>query len=178
MLRHLATLILLLSNLVAFAGGMQLLPPAIDAYAGMALFLLLSFGCVAVHEMGHAIAVRVHHATIKVISVWGFGYDFQARQWGMQKRMRGREIAGFVLYTSSAQHQLSKGDHALISAAGPAINLVTALVAIWSNHWLSNQMWQGGSVIFATLSLGMAAANLVPFDGSDGRRILNYLRKR
>ena len=158
-----------------------------------------------------------------------FEYDFERRKFGPMRRLRHREIAGFVLY----RWPLGSGTHrkeAIIAAAGPLANLAAAALAVAmvplfaptpipaaapealeivpigadqsaflhhppanlpssadinrtlarvdaeARHEAIRKFIEAALQVFALLSVGVAVINLVPFDGSDGEKLLGHLR--
>jgi Zn-dependent protease len=69
--------------------------------------------------------------------------------------------------------------HAIVAIAGPLANIVTGVVAGSTLTIAKRGGLPPGAAVataFAILSVGMGLANLLPFDGSDGMRLLRYFR--
>lgn len=175
MARQLATWTWVLCNLMTMVAGLQLLPP-MPAENAIALVLGLTFCSTLIHELGHAAAAVKLGAAILVFAVWGIAYSFTEKRLST-KGGRGHEIAGYVRYASPAGQKLSLREHAFIAAAGPTANLLTAIPALACDQFHTSSIPQGVLTIFAILSAGMAAANLIPFSGSDGFILRQYLRR-
>lgn len=118
--------------------------------AGVALVLLV-FGSVLLHELGHAVVARKLGVQISGIEMSFFG-----------------GAAKMVQLPRSATHEL------LIAAAGPAVSLVLGGVGLGLGAL-------SGSALFAWLgwtNLIIAAFNLIPALPMDGGRILRALLTR
>ncbi|MDG1510600.1 MAG: M50 family metallopeptidase [Mariniblastus sp.] len=131
---------------------------------GVSLFLLLNLSfCVLLHELGHALVARRFGATTKDIIIAPFGG--LARLTGMPK---------------------NPGQEFLISFAGPAVNLVIALL------FAAGIIFAGGSLIppsvFESLNqlplillwinLVLFLLNLIPAFPMDGGRMLRSILAR
>lgn len=94
------------------------------------IFLVMLFIATLIHEAGHAIAARRNGAQVLVFAALFFEYDLVRQKFGaMRRRLRNREIGGFVAYT----WPLGAGTHrkeAIIAAAGPLANFVAAALAV------------------------------------------------
>lgn len=94
------------------------------------IFLVMLFIATLFHEAGHAIAARRNGAQVLVFAALVFEYDLVRRKFGaMRRRLRNREIGGFVAYT----WPLGAGTHrkeAIIAAAGPLANFAAAALAM------------------------------------------------
>lgn len=118
--------------------------------AGVALVLLV-FGSVLLHELGHAVVARKLGVQVSGIEMSFFG-----------------GAAKMVQLPRSATHEL------LIAAAGPAVSLVLGGVGLGLGAL-------SGSALFAWLgwtNLIIAAFNLIPALPMDGGRILRALLTR
>jgi Zn-dependent protease len=127
-----------------------------DAILNLALVLSV-FGCVLLHELGHAL---------------------MARRFGIQ-------TADITLYPIGGVARLARlprapGAELLISLAGPAVNfviagalaLVTTALAVTpvSTSWLGVFLWY-----LMLVNLGLGAFNLIPAFPMDGGRVLRAL---
>jgi membrane-associated protease RseP (regulator of RpoE activity) len=170
------------------------------SYLGrLALVLALTFCATLIHELGHALAVRLAGGQIKVILVAPFRLQLKPRRFKLALPAGGGDIGGYVRYALDRINARSK--HGLIAAAGPAANILLAIIAGSAALWLSASHPAGqlplglpsdpevGTWLFrrqlsdlagalATLSAGMAILNLLPFKGSDGDHILFALSAR
>jgi Zn-dependent protease len=139
--------------LLAFVGASQ------DGLIAAALMAAV-FGCVLLHELGHALTARAY----------------------------GIRTADITLYPIGGVARLTRlprkpGPELLITLAGPAVNLAIA-GAIWAGLALLGPVWVGlglGSFPLAFLSalmginLLLAVFNLVPAFPMDGGRVLRAL---
>ena len=152
-----------------FPGDAGLIPRlAIDA--------LLAFVAVLVHELGHAAVARRLGADVHSIAVWPFELRLRPRKLRMKWRVGKGDLGGYVAYT--LDRIAARRKHMAIAAAGPAANLLLALVAGLLAEQVGLQTLAGTLFgALAMLSLGMGLANLVPFKGSDGHQILQRLRQ-
>lgn len=135
--------------------------------ARIGISALLSFLVVLVHELGHAAAVVRLGGRVSRIVVVPFEYQVQRRRLGMSKTSRGHEVGGYVAYTLDTI--MARRKHKLIAAAGPAANILLAIVAGIASGFAGTETLPGTlAAALAVLSFGVALANLVPFKGSDG----------
>lgn len=176
MARQLATLIWMFCNLMTMVAGVQLLP-SMPGDNALPLIFGLTFCSTLIHELGHAAAAVGLGAVIREFSVWGVTYIFADKRLSTRGG-RSKEVAGHVRYNSPPSRQLTLAEHAVIAAAGQTANLVTALIALGVGHLQPGTVTQGTLTIFAILSAGMMVSNLVPFTGSDGYILREYLRRR
>lgn len=100
----------------------------------------------AVHECGHLLFLRLLHVPIEGLRLSALGAEIFAR--GTQR--------------------LSYGGELLVTLAGPAVNLLTAV--IFAQISLHTQ-WLGG-YLFAGANVVLGAYNLLPILPLDGGRIL------
>jgi len=147
---HVTFLILLLwfGNVSAQQGGSFL--------AGVA-FLLLLFGCVVLHELGHATVARRYGVKTSEIVLYPIG--------GIARLDR----------IPSGKAEL------LIALAGPAVNLVLAAL-LWTGLRLANARWPGfdNQLVSAApiawqllaVNLSLLFFNLIPAFPMDGGRVL------
>lgn len=194
------------------------------------IFLVMLFVATLLHEAGHVIAARRNGARVLVFAALVFEYDLVRRKFGaMRRRLRNREIGGFVLYT----WPLGAGTHrkgAIIAAAGPLANFAAAALAValvpafaspaprlqaseletvseasgdpssksqevpskladpvyaeqayrWyhiDQHDRSIRHFiEAALQVFALMSIGVGVINLLPFEGSDGAKLLGHWR--
>lgn len=142
------------------------------------LFLLSSFGATLIHELGHAWMARRLGADVKVISVWMFSLRMHPQQLRIVAPRGRGDVAVFVIYEFAGWWGRQRFD-AYIAAAGPAANVLVALVAGGTAALLGIAGLHVAQLALAPLVLvsgGMAVANLVPFKGSDGSVILQTIR--
>ncbi len=146
-----------------------LLPVGVVAYALYAevglrgllwleLFVVATLTCVLLHELGHAIAARYFCVPVHDIVLLPIG-----------GAARLERLPNFA-------HQ-----EAVVALAGPAVNLLIALVLlpslfIWPQHewypWLDNYTWRSGIVCLAIFNGLVCIFNLLPLFPLDGGRLL------
>jgi Zn-dependent protease len=175
-LRFFAWFVLLISSVAAMS--------ALEAHrwtlgwAGAALFILaLVFVAILIHELAHALAAVAVGARVSRIVVVPFELTLRPRRLRLiRRRVRG-DLGGYVSYTLD-RIEASKR-HAIVAIAGPLANIVTGMAAGGVPSLDGVGSLSAGSAVamaFAILSVGMGLANLIPFDGSDGKRLLRYFR--
>jgi Zn-dependent protease len=195
--RIVATILYVIIN-IAVIGALSELRLGGNYVARLGMVLLLTFCATLVHELGHALAVRATGGQIKVIVVVPFRLQLKPRRFKLAPPTGAGDIGGYVRYTLDRINARSK--HGLIAAAGPAANILLALLAglaaLWLAappelrpetpglphgsvaSWLLRRQLSDLSGALATLSAGMALLNLIPFKGSDGDHILHALSAR
>lgn len=142
------------------------------------LALLITFVATLVHELGHALAARLAGAEIRTIMVVPVRMQFRPRRFAWAGPAGGGDVGGYVTYTLDRIG--SRWKQIGIAAAGPAANLLLAGLADGAGSQFmasGNYGWAGWFGTLAGLSGLMAIYNLIPFPGSDGRHILQNLRK-
>ncbi|MEM1271759.1 MAG: site-2 protease family protein [Bacteroidota bacterium] len=148
------TFIVLLVGLFGFYlyRGMGLL----SALAGIAVVLLV-FGCVILHELGHALAARRYGIATADITMYPIG-----------------GVARLTRMPREPKQEL------VIALAGPAVNLAIAAALFVLNGWLNvptqlDAVLASETDVLGTLmwvNLGLAFFNLIPAFPMDGGRIL------
>ena len=115
------------------------------------LFLVAGFISILVHELGHALTARHFGKRVEIV-LQAFG--------------------GYAAY--SGPGHLSRKQSFLITAAGPAIQIVLGLAAwaIVRNGPAMNQNMHYFVVVLAAISLIWAVFNLLPILPMDGGRLL------
>jgi Zn-dependent protease len=118
------------------------------------LLLVAVFGCVVLHELGHALTARAYGIGTQDITLSPIG--------GVARLERMPRSPGAEL---------------LITLAGPGVNLVIALVAWLLLPILGNEATVIGAYASALLAINlfMAGFNLIPAFPMDGGRILRAL---
>jgi Zn-dependent protease len=147
-------------------------------WAGSALFILaLVFVAVLIHELAHAVAAAAVGARVSRIVVVPFEFTLHPRSLRLIRRPVRGDLGGYVSYTLDRIEARKR--HAIVAVAGPLANVITGMTA---SGWTSLGGARGlaaapaVAIAFAILSVGMGIANLIPFDGSDGMRLLRYFR--
>lgn len=108
---------------------------------------VLLFTCVALHELGHAVAARRYGLETRDITLYPFG--------GIA-RLEGRPEPGWP--------------EAAIAAAGPGVNLALAILALPLAYHDLPLAW-----VFVMINLLMGVLNLLPAFPMDGGRVLRSL---
>lgn len=127
-MRLLAIVLMGLLTVIVVA-GMMAFELAGNWLAAVLIILVLQFVVIFVHECGHAVAARKRGARLEAFAVLGFEYDFRERKLGTARSRMDQEVGGFVLF-SWEDREPTRRDDALIAAAGPAANMLLALLAL------------------------------------------------
>jgi len=126
-MRLLATILFLIVNFLTWAALMDL-NLRLDGIGVFLAIVLLSFVAVLVHELGHALAVRLEGGRVETIMVIPFELGLRPWRFGMATSTGRGDLGGYVAY------DLGEGEtaraHATIAAAGPAANFVLAVIAL------------------------------------------------
>jgi membrane-associated protease RseP (regulator of RpoE activity) len=172
--------------------------------ARLAAVWLAVFVATLAHEIGHAWAVRALGGQVRVFMVAPFKLQLKPRRLTLAIPIGNGDLGGYVSYTLDRVE--ARRGHALIAAAGPAANIVLALLAALAavliagpqgiaavatgysgghppSHaefqaWMTRRDHIALAEFLAVVSAGMALANLIPFKGSDGGRIYGALTHR
>ena len=140
------------------------------------LFIFLSL---ILHELGHVVGARVYGMTVARVNISGI--EFHSLRRGVrvrQSRIKHRNVGGYVqafpMFGRPMRPQMIS-----LTLGGPMGNLVVAILC-GACGWL---MFPRASAFFllsfATLNLGSALVNLIPYQGSlpsDGLVLLRLLR--
>lgn len=127
-MRKLAYVLWGLLNLWLLAAA-SMLDLADSGLAVCAIFFLLQFIAILMHEAGHALAARQAGAKVLIFAAMPFEYDLVRGKVAAMRKLKGREVGGFVSYTwplGAATHR----KEAAIAAAGPLANFVAAGLAV------------------------------------------------
>jgi hypothetical protein len=148
----------------------------------LTLLLLLELLMVAIHEFGHAAVGTALGMKLRAFIVGPFQWRVREGKSEFRFILSGfLAIGGATAVASTDPHRPLWRDICMV-AAGPAVSLVTGLVALWATLSAPAHPWQQNWLplaFFSTLSLMTAALNLVPFQTkgfySDGARIYQLL---
>lgn len=130
---------------------------------GEVLFLFALFGCVALHEVGHALAARYYGVRTRDITLYPMG--------GVASLERMPE---------------KPGQEIVIALAGPAVNVVIAAgifagmlagVVAFPGSWdlTASDPLDGSVVRLMAVNVGLVVFNLIPAFPMDGGRVLRAL---
>jgi Zn-dependent protease len=118
------------------------------------LFVIAGFVSILIHELGHALS---------------------ARAYGAHSRITLQAFGGYAAFTGV---RLNRRQSFLVTAAGPAIQIVLGLLVMGLFRMLPEQMNQNGAYFLGTLmliSFFWAILNLLPVIPLDGGQMLNAL---
>jgi Zn-dependent protease/CBS domain-containing protein len=124
------------------------------------LFILIIFGCVVLHELGHALAAKRYHIKTKDITLYPIG-----------------GIAQLESLPEKPKEEL------IVALAGPAVNfIIAALLLPFVNFTIlqnakdmANVNAQNFWPLLVTVNVWLAIFNLVPAFPMDGGRVLRAL---
>ena len=139
--------------------------------------LLIGFVAVLIHELGHAVAANAVGGRVGRIVVFPVEFVVASRRLQLVRRWGRGDLGGYVTYTLDRIE--ARRRHAIVAIAGPVANIVTGVAAGSGFAIAAPGILPPGAAVataFAILSVGMGFANLIPFDGSDGMRLLRYFR--
>jgi hypothetical protein len=145
-----------------------------------AIYVVLLAGSVALHEVGHAVAVRLVGGSLQEFRL-GFGPVLTRTQVGRTTvDIRALIIAGHVGW--QVPPTIRRAQLVFVAAAGPAVHLVLVLIAVFGGHgeW---SVWRIDLLIANAAAL---VSNLVPYQTgltttspghNDGATIAALLRR-
>ena len=131
-MRFVAT-ILFLYTYVVVAGMLREFDPGLSWLVIWPIAVVLGFFAVLVHEAGHAFTGRAVGYRIKTIMVFPFEVRFRPLRLALAKRRPGSDIGGYVAFDRGRVS--TPPASILISAAGPAANVLLAIVAVLLALW-------------------------------------------
>jgi len=175
-MRPIAWLLLLITS-VAAQGAMAQSNLHIGISGAWLAVLLIGFVAVLIHELGHAVAANAVGGRVGRIVVFPVEFVVAPRKLRLVRHWGRGDLGGYVTYTLDRIE--ARRRHAIVAIAGPLANVVTGAVAGSSFAIAAPGILPPGAAVataFAILSVGMGLANLIPFDGSDGMRLLRYFR--
>jgi hypothetical protein len=131
-----AGVVRILLGLMLFAGLYEYAPRSWNGLAVLFALALLSFLVTFFHELGHALAVWRQRGTVLAISVCGLTYLPPQRRLTFEWLPRGGDLAGFVRLRQP-EGGWTRGQHAVVLAAGPFADALVALLALGASVALS-----------------------------------------
>jgi Zn-dependent protease len=175
-LRLVAWILLLLASTVAMS-ALEAHRWALGWIVPAIFILILVFLAVLVHELAHAVAANAVGGRVRRIVVFPIEFVPASRAFRVVGNWGRGDLGGYVSYTLDRIE--ARRRHAIVAAAGPLANIFSG-VAVGSGLAAQGMgtLPPGAAVAtaFAILSVGMGLANLIPFEGSDGMRLLRYFR--
>lgn len=175
-MRPIAWVVLLITSIAA-QGPLAQSGWHLGAVGAWLAVLLIGFVAVLIHELGHAVAAKAVGGQVGRIVVFPIEFAVVSRKLRLVRRWGRGDLGGYVTYTLDRIE--ARRRHAIVAIAGPLANIVTGVVAGSTLTIAKRGGLPPGAAVataFAILSVGMGLANLLPFDGSDGMRLLRYFR--
>lgn len=123
--------------LIVVMGLIRTFAPRIDWLVLWPLLALLTVLSTLVHELGHAVMALRSGGRVEKIMVFPFELRFAPLRLGMagpRPKVAGGDVAGFVAYRPGPG--FTSRDEMIVAAAGPAAELLLALVAFAASLWL------------------------------------------
>ena len=150
-----------------------------DDFVHRAIWVLASIVfCIVTHELGHLFVGLLVHRPVRKVLIGRGPTILWFRAGGVRVHVCADVTAGGAVYFSAID-DTSRNAHIAVTAAGPAVNLVTGIAALVL--WSAGRPWLG---MLAIASLFLAATNAYPSRfasggrerHTDGMRILRLLR--
>lgn len=177
----------ILCVIIAWVATISALPNQWNILLSWPLLAIGQLVCVVFHEFGHAVGAWLGRWKVIVFAVGSLAIQIPNRNIGILSREKRDERAGWVLAIPPEKSLATRRRALLLTAGGPAANLVLASFATvlgWLLPVLANSPDVNASRLLfglAWLSLAMFFANAIP-DGmpraNDGAKILRYLRPK
>ncbi len=180
----------LMAPLAFILGVSPLLSHDIGVFAFMLIMALTSVPTlplrILIHEAGHAFAARLVGQVVWQARIGSGPIRHRLKAGGVVFEIRAIPWTGGLVKFFGPAHPAGRASQAFIIAAGPAANLLTAIVALG----LSNLCQGVGAIAaafagFGIFSLIVGLYNLIPRRfgdnetvSSDGRQLLNLLKPR
>jgi Zn-dependent protease len=121
-----------------------------------AIYVAILAGSVVLHEIGHALAVRIVGGTVEEFRL-GFGPVVMRRTGRTVYDIRLLLIAGHVGWR--VPNSVRRGQLLFVSAAGPAAHLVLLLVALFGG----DGAWSVWRIDLLIANAGALLSNLIPY---------------
>ncbi|MEZ5960518.1 MAG: M50 family metallopeptidase [Hyphomonadaceae bacterium] len=135
----------------------------------IALILLGPWFAVLIHELGHAFAAWRSGMNVRVIAVGPIELHTAPLRFRPAKELIGQDVGGHVRYEETPRRYLTRTTDALITAAGPAANLLSILICIGLANLLGESPAGRVAVGFAYTSLSAFILSSWPFKLTSGR---------
>lgn len=175
-MRPIAWVVLLITSIAA-QGSLAQSSWHLGVVGAWLAVLLIGFVAVLIHELGHAVAAKAVGGQVGRIVVFPIEFAVASRRLRLVRSWGRGDLGGYVTYTLDRIE--ARRRHAIVAIAGPLANIVTGVAAGSALTVAKPGDLPPGTAVataFAILSVGMGLANLIPFDGSDGMRLLRYFR--
>jgi hypothetical protein len=161
-------------------GQAQQLP---RAYVGLVQLMVILFITTVVHELGHAVTGLSLGMKLRAFIVGPFQWRIREGKWKFQFLLAKSFSAGGATALVPTNPHQSLSSQICMTAAGPMVNLLTGLIALYAVLTAKGQPYEqywGFLAYFSTISLIVFASNLIPMQSeasySDGGRIYQLLQ--
>jgi len=154
-------------GIIGFLGTLTFLSSA-TPWAILFVFLGPTLA-ILIHEIGHAFAAWRLGMAVQEISVGPLALHFRPTRFGLSGRALGHDLGGYVIYDESAGRYLDRRTSALITLAGPAANLLTAVITYIGGRFLGDGAAAALLIGFAFTSLAAFVLSAWPFKLASGR---------
>lgn len=156
------------------------LPRSLEVLA-VALLPATLLAAIAIHEYGHLLAARSMGMTVYMMKIGPLQMLARRRGWRLRWHPGRSGYTGYVMAMINPYAAL-RPQYAVLSAGGPAANLLTALLTGALALHLGVQARMGAFCVgFAVLNLAFGLANLIPtrtsIGPSDGLSLLGLSRR-
>jgi hypothetical protein len=152
------------------------------AYVGLLRLVVIILIITAVHELGHAAVGSAFGMKIRAFIIGPFQWRIRDGRWTFKFILAKSFSAGGATALVPTNPHQSLGNQICMIAAGPTVNLLTGLIALYAALTAKGQPYEpywGFFAYFSTISLLVFASNLIPMQSeasySDGGRIYQLL---
>jgi hypothetical protein len=161
-------------------GRAQQLP---RVYVGLLQLIVILLVVTVVHELGHAVVGSAFGMKVRAFIAGPFQWRIRDGRWKFQfLPAKFLSAGGATALVPTDPHQ-SQSSQICMIAAGPMVNLLTGLIALYAALIAKGQpyvQFWGVLAYFSTISLIVFASNLIPMQSeasySDGGRIYQLLQ--
>jgi hypothetical protein len=151
-------------------------------YVGLLRLVIIILIITAVHELGHTVTGLAFGMKLRAFVVGPFQWRIRDGRWKFQFILAKSFSAGGATALVPTNSHQSLGSQICMIAAGPTMNLLTGLIALYAALTAKGQPYEqywGFFAYFSTISLLVFASNLIPMQSeasySDGGRIYQLL---
>lgn len=153
-----------------------------SAWARFALTLVVLLSITSIHETGHAIVGMICGMKLRAFFIGPFQWRIRDARWEFEFKPKGLILADGITALIPGNGELRPWQYLSMMAAGSLVNMLSGslalYIAIHAGFALSAPVL-GVVALFGAWSLGLAAANLLPFRTpqgySDGAIVLQLL---